>query len=313
MMISALLLSALMCVGPVQHAGPHSAGQHHDAQQDRHVCPMHSDVEAPGPGSCPRCGMALVPVDASGSGASLVELETEPAAVIPGRATRLRLTVRDRETGQVVRDFAVVHEKRYHLFVVSRDLEHFDHVHPSQQADGSWVAELTLPRTGSYKVYSDFLPAGGAPQVVAVPLDIAGPAGNPLPLPARLVPDRILKKRVGDMWVTLDQPAPRFVAGREEKLVYRLRDAKTGAPVTGIEPYLGAWGHTVVMSEDTRQFVHAHPVEVVPDGAGAARGGPTLTFATVLPKAGRYRVWTQMKRNGELSTAVFTIAVAPPQ
>lgn len=26
-----------------------------------YVCPMHADVRQPGPGQCPKCGMALVP------------------------------------------------------------------------------------------------------------------------------------------------------------------------------------------------------------------------------------------------------------
>lgn len=26
-----------------------------------HLCPMHGDVRQPGPGKCPKCGMALLP------------------------------------------------------------------------------------------------------------------------------------------------------------------------------------------------------------------------------------------------------------
>jgi hypothetical protein len=220
------------------------------------------------------------------------------------------VTVRDRNEGHVVRDFAVVHEKRYHLFVISQDLEHYDHVHPSQDDDGSWVAEVMLPREGQYKVYSDFMPSGGAPQVIAVPLVIGNHATDGPSRIAALVPDRVLRKAVGNMSVTLDLPEGGLVAGRNETLVYHMIDARTGASVTDIEPYLGAWGHTVVMSEDTHQFVHAHPVETMAADDGAAGGGPTLTFKAIFPTPGRYRVWTQMKRGGELSTAVFTIAVA---
>jgi hypothetical protein len=50
----------------------------------------------------------------------------------------------------------------------------------------------------------------------------------------------------------------------------------------------------------------------VREGRGAKGGGPELTFKATLPESGNYRIWTQIKRRGEVSTAVFTVAVAPP-
>ena len=89
-------------------------------------------------------------------------------------------------------------------------------------------------------------------------------------------------------------------------------DAATGAPIADIEPYLAAFGHTLVLSEDTLHYVHAHPVELLPDDRAAAAGGPDLTFKAMLPKPGRSRVWTQLKRRGVVSTVSFTVAVASP-
>jgi hypothetical protein len=51
-------------------AGEHAAhaAAHHDASAEadavRYVCPMHPDVVADQPGTCPRCGMTLVKRDA---------------------------------------------------------------------------------------------------------------------------------------------------------------------------------------------------------------------------------------------------------
>lgn len=39
-------------------------------------------------------------------------------------------------------------------------------------------------------------------------------------------------------------------------------------------------------------------------------GGPDLTFDALLPKPGRYRIWTQFQRGGEVSTASFTVEAA---
>jgi hypothetical protein len=113
------------------------------------------------------------------------------------------------------------------------------------------------------------------------------------------------------MSVTLRLPPGGLIAGREQTLTYRIVDAATGAPVSDIEPYLGAWGHSLLISEDTSHVVHAHPSEHVHAGADAKGGGPELTFKAILPEPGTYRIWTQIKRGGDVSTAVFTVAVAP--
>jgi hypothetical protein len=256
--------------------------------------------------------MALVRTDPSEPGEYTVDLETAPAAVRAGEPFTLRLTVRRPPSRAVVSDFATVHEKRFHLFVISQDLEHYEHVHPEQDADGSWTLPLTLPRPGHYRLYSDFLPAGGAPQVVALSLETAGLRADTASLPAKLVPDRSLTKSVGNMQASLTFAEPALVAGREATLSLELSDRRTGAPVEDLQVYLGAWGHALLVSEDLLSMVHAHPVESVPPEDASARGGPVVTFKAHFPKPGHYRLWIQLKRGDALSTAVFTLSVASP-
>jgi hypothetical protein len=256
--------------------------------------------------------MTLTAIDSAGGLAYLVDIHTTSREIVAGRPFRLRLTVRHPSSRAVVQDFTVVHEKRFHMFVISEDLTHFDHIHPEQQADGTWAIDVTVPRSGRYRLYSDFLPTGGTPQVNNQPLvtsDVA--TGEAAAAEGRLVPDRLLTHVVGDLSVTLELPAGGLLAGREERFLYRLADARTGRPVDDVEPYLGAWGHSLAVSENMSQVVHAHPVESVPDGQPAARGGPTLTFKAALPEAGTYRIWTQIKRRGEMATAVFTVRAEP--
>jgi hypothetical protein len=300
--LAALWLAALLLARPAQLP----------ADPPAYTCPMHAEVSAPAPGACPRCGMALVRIDPFDAREYEVEARTEPIAIQAGRPFRLRLTIREPRTHAVVRDFATVHDKRYHLFVIGADLEHYAHVHPAQEADGTWTMDVTVPRAGYYTLYSDFLPAGGAPQVVALPLVTAGYRGDLAASRATLTPDRVLRTRAGDMTVALAVPPDGFAAGREERFACQLTDRRSGAAVGDIEPYLAAWGHTLILSEDTLAVVHAHPVEPPPLDDPAARGGPTITFKALFPKAGRYRIWTQLKRHGEVVTAVFTVDVASP-
>ena len=274
------------------------------------ICPMHPDVVTRTPGTCPRCRMALVPSDPFDAREYIVETAARPSAPVAGRPFRLRLTVREPTSRAVVRELVEVHEKRFHLFVISQDLALYQHVHPEQQPDGSHVIDVTLPRPGVYRLYSDFLPLGGTPQVVPGVLVTAG-ADPDLAAPLHLTTDTA-PHVAGGMRVSLTLPPDGLVAGRDEKLRYHIEDAATGEAISDLEPYLAAFGHTLVLSGDTLHYVHAHPLELLPEPGQPVHGGPDLTFKALLPKAGRYRVWTQLKRRGVVSTVAFTVDVQSP-
>lgn len=285
------------------------------------MCPMHPDYTKDAEGRCPRCGMALVrgaPFDVRDY---RIDFRTEPALVKPADRARLRFAVFHPGTNDLIRRFEVVHEKQYHLFVIGQDMQHFEHIHPEQQTDGTWSIDVTLPKAGYYKVLSDFVPGGGAAQLIARPLVTAGYTGDLIGDSARLVADTVLTKTVGDITATLSLDPPAFVAGLYGHLNYRLTDTATGRPISDLQPYLGAFGHTLVMSEDGVSYVHAHPLNVRadPDDGGLPvflippdadleklRGGPDVTFDGLIPKAGRYRAWTQFRRNDRVYTFAYT-------
>src|SRR6516165_6591152 len=93
------------------------------------VCPMDPDVHSPTPGKCPRCGMALVPGIPDPLEYEL-ELSLKPAAPKPGAPVVLAFKIIDPRDDKQVTDFQVVHEKLFHLFLVSQDLSWFAHEHP---------------------------------------------------------------------------------------------------------------------------------------------------------------------------------------
>ncbi len=275
-----------------------------------YFCPMHSDVTSESPGSCRRCGMALVAGTAFDTTDYALTFETTPRLVWAGEQARLVFRVSHPRTGEPVRDFTVVHDEPYHLFVVSQDMNTFFHLAPTQQSDGSFAIDLTVPAPGPYRVYSDFLPAGGTPQIIARPLLTAGFHGDLQALAARLVPDPVPTKTVDDLGIELRLEPRQPISGRETKLTFHLTDARTGQLVTDLQPYLGAWGHTLVLSEDLIEYIHSHPVDQVPAGARATlAGGPMVTFEAFFPKPGLYRSWTQFKRRDRIATVTFTFRV----
>ena len=310
------LSAALLQTAP--QAPPRSANE-----ESAFMCPMHPDFTVDVAGKCPRCGMVLLRAAAYDVRDYRLEFRTVPSVVVAGRRTSLRFRISHPVFDATIQKFEVIHDRQYHLFVISQDMEYFEHIHPEQQPDGTWSIDVTLPKPGYYKVLSDFLPSGGSTQFIARPLVTAGYAGDLAADSARLVPDTAPKKTVGDVTAMVSFDPPAFVAGLYGHLSFLLTDTGTGRPVTDLQPYLGAFGHTLIMSEDMIDYVHSHPIDLassdengprqfmLPTGPEAEqlRGGPEVTFEGLMPKPGRYRAWTQFRRNDKLYTFATTFNV----
>lgn len=307
-MKNASLFLAIMTAALAGATGPDSHGAvfaYQPVAWEAFVCPMHPDVRAANPGVCARCGMRLVAAAPEMPVAYLMEIETVPAALKPGQRGRLKLRVRHPATDDLVREFIEVHERLLHLFVVSHDLQHFEHLHPTLTPDGSLESELTLPRAGAYQLYADFLPNGGTPQLLQRSLLTAGFVDDPQKMRARLQPD-LAEKSAGGMIVSLQLSAGEgLVAGRQEVFRFRLRDAASGAAVTDLESFLGAAGHALIISHDLVDAVHSHPVIEF-----SKPNGPDLVFDAVFPQAGLYRLWVQFQRRGQIALVSFTLPVS---
>ncbi len=291
-----------------------------------YMCPIHSDYTSEVEGRCPRDGMALVRATPFDVRDYTMQFSTEPRVVEAGEAATLRFAIHHPGSGELVRDFAMVHDRRYHLFVISQDMAYFEHIHPEQDPDGSWTIDITLPRAGYYKVLSDFVPSGGTAQFIARPLVTRGYTGDFASDSARLVPDTGFTKSVGELTATLTLDPPTFVAGLYGHLNFFLRDAATGEPATDLQAYLGAFGHTLILNEDMSEYVHSHPIDLsagFDDEAGpmlfmlpmgvdpeTLNGGPEVTFDALMPAPGRYRAFTQFRRNDVILDFAFTFEVA---
>src|SRR5262249_12928704 len=130
------------------------------------VCPMHPDYTMDIEGKCPRCGMSLVRAAPFDVRDYRLDFTTIPAVVKPGQKATLRFKIFHPGTGEPIKKFELVHERQYHLFVISQDMEYFQHIHPQEQPDGMWTIDVTLPKAGYYKILSDFMPTGGASQFI---------------------------------------------------------------------------------------------------------------------------------------------------
>ncbi len=288
------------------------------------VCPIHPDYTSSSAGACPRDGMTLVRANPYDPRDYELRLDVTPSVPRVGQPTSLRFRIFHPGTGEEVTELITVHDQPYHLFLISQDMEHFEHLHPTQSPDRSWSIDVTLPRPGYYKLLSDFVPNGGSAQFLAHPLVTAGYEGDLIDDGARLSPSPDATLTSGDLTATVSTDPATFLSGLYAHLTFTLRDADTGRLVTDLQPYLGSFGHILIMSEDLVDYVHSHPLDparsdeetgpvalMLPMGVDRStlRGGPEVTFEGRMPKPGLYRAWSQFRRDDQIHTFSYTFSV----
>ena len=267
--------------------------QAQDAAQD-YVCPMDPDIRSSKPGLCSRCGMKLVFGIPDGLEYKL-DLALTPRVLHAGDHVQLAFRVLDPKSGKLVQKFEIVHERLFHLFLVSQDLRHFVHGHPKFGPDGIFRYDMVFPKPGLYRLLGDFYPAGGTPQLTAKTVIVPGKPGDPLPIQPVSLSSDLAPNHCENLSVELVTEPAQPVAGQKTIMFFRLK------PAQGIEKYLGAWGHMLAASDDLIDMIHSHPF--------IADGGEQEQFNLIFPRARTYRVWVQFQRQGVVNTAAFNIPV----
>jgi hypothetical protein len=217
-----------------------------------------------------------------------LRLVPQVSTLAAGRPQRLAFTIAG--PAGTVTAFDEAHTKKLHLIVVRRDLTGFQHLHPVMAADGTWTVDLTLPSPGSWRMFADFTATGKPPATLGADLTVAG-TFQPVPLP-----EPATTAEAGGFSTSL-QGAPR--TGVTQPLLFTV--TKAGAPVA-LQPYLGAYGHLVVLREGDLGYVHVHPEEQLAGGA--------VKFWLAAPSPGRYRAFLDFQVDGAVHTAAYTFQVS---
>jgi len=214
---------------------------------------------------------------APGVASAALRVAAGDTTLTPGRAQRYTFTIED-EGGTPVGDFEVEQGRRMHLIVVRRDLRRFQHLHPTRDAAGTWSARLTLPDAGVYEAIADFS-TDGERHALGTDLFAAGDF-EPLALPA----GRTTASADGyDVALRARGAALDFTVSRD------------GAPVTDLQPYLGARGHLVMLRAGDLAYEHVHPLPNRP-----------LAFDSAGAEPGTYRLFLQFRHADTVHTVAFT-------
>ena len=198
-----------------------------------------------------------------------LELELEPSSLRAGEPGEIAFRVLGPD-GEPVTRFEVEHTKQVHLIVVSKDLRHFHHVHPEARGE-TWTATVRPDAPGDYRVIAD-VEHDGRQLALTGDLEVAGePLATGRPAEdARFAEQELTAGRP----VTLEFEAP--------------------GPT---RPYLGAAGHLVILAEGDLEYLHVHPRQ------------DDLAFSTTFPEPGRYVMFLEYRRAGEVRLSRFPVTV----
>ncbi len=200
-------------------------------------------------------------------------------------------------TGAPVKRYATVHEKLLHLIVVRNDLAAFQHVHPTLGDDGTWRVPLDLERAGDYRVFADFMPAGGRALALGANLHVAG-RYDPQPLPP------VSETAEVDGYTVKLNGTP----NADEESMLTLSVSRDGKPVSDLQPYLGAYGHLVALRASDLAYLHVHPMGDA--GDATTTSGPDIAFHTTFPSPGSYRLFLDFQHRDVVRTAAFTVNIS---
>jgi len=200
------------------------------------------------------------------------------------------------DNNKPIKKFDVEHEKLLHLIIVSKDLSYFHHIHPTYKGNGVFTIDPEFPSDGTYKLYADYVPTGGSKTVSSKELTVGNGENENVPLKT----DTSLTKFVDGKEITLS--FDHLMENMDSTMTFTIKDAKTKKDITNLEPYLGAVGHVVAISQDTNTYLHVHPMN-------ENSKGPKAEFMTTFSKSGFYKIWSQFKQDGKVFTVPFVINV----
>ena len=227
------------------------------------------------------------------------EITSDTTNIKPNQPIKFSYKIKNNK-GEVIKNYETVHEKIMHFIVVRKDLQNFQHLHPDfNQATGEFTVNITFPTDGHYRVFPDFTPSEDNPQKLPVTLYHDMDVGDTNQYKAQIVvTDTILKKTIGEYQITYNFPTEIMM---RNEISYSLSIEKNNQPVKDLENYLGALGHSVILKEDTLDFIHTHAEET-----NESRG-PEIKFSTSFPEEGVYKIFTQFQHQGMVTTTDYAV------
>ena len=263
----------------------------------------------------------------------VVNLNATPVPVTTGTTSRLDLFVNEKPGNIPVTDLEIEHEKLMHLIGVRSDLNEFFHIHPEPAlAPGLFSEDYVFKAPGIYKLWSEIKKDGtihafGHPEISV--------EGGGVREDKKVSFGRNITVRSYQVALEIAEPV---VKEHLHELNFDIHSL-TGTEIA-VEKYLGEKMHLVIIKDDLKQFIHAHPEEdgveehtqnnlifqafahgVEEKTVSEGEKDEAVNFHVTFPEVGLYKVFAQFRPKGidlppdEALAASFWVKVeerAPP-
>lgn len=237
-------------------------------------------------------------------------------AIPAGQPVDLKLDIVLNQPGQAkpVAKYDADLGKAMHVIAISEDLGVFIHHHVDHVIDGHGQVRIRFPKAALYHIYVDSVPHGLGQQVLRFDLPVGdAPAAPPPKLTAGT-----LSAESGPYQVTFDSLD--LNAGQPAMLTLHI--AENGKPAKDLKPFLGVGAHVVLISADSLDYIHVHPMAMGAMAGGhshdmpgmampadkAATVSPDMMLHVAVPKPGLYKLWVQFDGGRSLYTLPFVAA-----
>lgn len=233
-----------------------------------------------------------------------------------GQPTDLKLDVVLTQPGQTkpVTKYDADLGKAMHVIAISEDMTVFIHHHVDHVIDGHGQVRIRFPKAALYHIYVDAVPHSLGQQVQRFDLAVGD-------APAALAPKLdagILSAEAGPYQATFDTLD--LAAGEPSMLTLHITE--NGKPAKDLKPFLGVGAHVVLISADSLDYVHVHPMALDAMGGGhhdmimqmpgmamphdeTTAVSPDMMLHVAVPKPGLYKLWLQFDGGRSLYTLPF--------
>src|SRR3989338_10231586 len=183
-----------------------------------------------------------------------VNLNITPVPFGVGQAQKLDFFVNEKPGNIPVTDLEIEHEKLMHLIGVRSDLNEFFHIHPEPAlAPGLFSEDYVFKAPGIYKLWSEIKKDGtihafGHPEISV--------EGGGVREDKKVSFGRNITVRSYQVALEIAEPVAKEHLHELNFDIHSL----TGTEIA-VEKYLGEKMHLVIIKDDLKQFIHAHPEE----------------------------------------------------
>jgi hypothetical protein len=201
--------------------------------------------------------------------------------------------------GNPVTELAGEPAQQMRLYVIRADLTGYQHVSPTIGPDGMWTAGLATLRPGDWRVFVTFTPAEAVREkaasgvVLSHSLHVAG-------VDTTAAAAATANTATADGYtVTVNGTLQNHVPGTIDVTL-----ARGGQPCTDLEPYEGGYVQLTAFraADNGISFAYIRPETRL----AGDRGGPKLSFRSILYDLDGWRTFVQFQTAGRVHTAALT-------